>query len=239
MTDRGRAALKQSRDTLQVGPSQMHWTGQELVIDINEWGALPIVSPVRGQIVLTPRALTGMEAVLTPDGRHLWRPFAPMADIEVRLSQGHAWEGHGYFDANFGVRALEDDFRFWTWGRFPMKDRTVCFYDAVRRDGSDLALGVEALADGALRAISAPPATQFRRSAWLVKRETRADPGFMPRQRLSLLDAPFYSRALVETKIDGEVSLGMHEALDLTRFRQPLLKPMLAVRVPRRVGWAS
>jgi carotenoid 1,2-hydratase len=29
----------------------------------------------------------------------------------------------------------------------------------------------------------------------------------------------------------------MHEALDLTRFRQPLLKPMLAVRVPRRARW--
>jgi carotenoid 1,2-hydratase len=29
----------------------------------------------------------------------------------------------------------------------------------------------------------------------------------------------------------------MHEALDLRRFRMPLLKPMLACRVPRRAGW--
>jgi carotenoid 1,2-hydratase len=29
----------------------------------------------------------------------------------------------------------------------------------------------------------------------------------------------------------------MHEALDLRRFRNPLMKPLLAVRVPRRRGW--
>jgi carotenoid 1,2-hydratase len=30
---------------------------------------------------------------------------------------------------------------------------------------------------------------------------------------------------------------GVHEALDLDRFASPFLKPMLAVRVPRRAGW--
>ena len=41
----------------------------------------------------------------------------------------------------------------------------------------------------------------------------------------------------MRTQIDGEETVGMHEALDLVRFRQPVLKPMLAVRVPRRAGW--
>jgi carotenoid 1,2-hydratase len=31
----------------------------------------------------------------------------------------------------------------------------------------------------------------------------------------------------------------VHEALDLDRYKQPLLKPMLAVRVPRRKGWSQ
>jgi carotenoid 1,2-hydratase len=237
MTDRGNAALRQSRDTLEVGPSRMHWTGQDLVIDIDEWGAPPMVSPVRGRIVLTPAALTGAEVRLTPDGSHLWRPFAPMARIDVQLSQGHRWQGHGYFDANLGIRALEDDFRFWTWGRFPLRDRTVCFYDAIRRDGSALALGVQSDRKGDLREITPPPSARMARSLWQVRRDSRADPGTTPRQRLSLLDAPFYSRALVETRIDGEASLGMHEALDLQRFRQPWLMPMLALRVPRRARW--
>jgi hypothetical protein len=31
--------------------------------------------------------------------------------------------------------------------------------------------------------------------------------------------------------------VGVHEALDLDRFASPFLKPMLAVKVPRRAGW--
>lgn len=237
MTDRGAGALRQTRDSLTVGPSQIHWTGRELVIEINEWGALPMVAPVRGRIVLTPAAVTGTEVALTPDARHMWRPFAPIAEIEVDLGPATRWSGHGYFDANFGSRPLEQDFRFWTWGRFPLRDRTVCFYDAIRRDGSTLALGVQIDPSGDLREITPPPLVPMQRSLWALRRESRADPGFVPRQHLSLLDAPFYSRALVETRIDGETSLGMHEALDLRRFRNPLLKPMLAVRVPRRAAW--
>jgi carotenoid 1,2-hydratase len=107
----------------------------------------------------------------------------------------------------------------------------------VRRDGSQLDLAVEIDGSGEVREVSAPPRTRFARSLWQVRRETRADPGTMPRQKLNMLDAPFYSRSLVETKIHGEMTTGVHEALDLTRFRQPLLKPMLALRVPRRRDW--
>ena len=41
-----------------------------------------------------------------PDASHIWRPLAPSARIEVDLSQGNTWSGHGYFDANFGTAAL-------------------------------------------------------------------------------------------------------------------------------------
>ena len=237
MTDRGRAALRQSADTLQVGPSRMHWTGRQLVIEIDEWGALPMVTPVRGRIVLAPSAISGIEVALSPDGAHVWRPFAPTARIEVDLSQGHRWQGHGYFDANFGTRALEADFRTWTWGRFPVKGGAACFYDAVRRDGSVLALGLHMGADGSARRIAPPPMAPLPRSLWALRRQTRADAGVQPRQVMAMLDAPFYSRSLVETRVNGERSVGVHEALDLDRFRRPWMKPMLALRVPRRAGW--
>ena len=42
---------------------------------------------------------------------------------------------------------------------------------------------------------------------------------------------------LHETRLEGAPALGVHEALDLDRFRSPLLKPMLALRVPRRRNW--
>lgn len=237
MTDRGRSALRQSRDTLGVGPSRMRWTGRDLVIEVNEWGAPPLVTPVRGRITLTPTAITGVEVALDPDGRHLWRPFAPVARIDVDLTQGHRWQGHGYFDANFGTRALEADFARWSWGRFPLSDGAACLYDATRHDGSHLGLAVRVFPDGDVREVEAPPLTRFRRTPWLLRRETRAEPGTRPRQRLAMLDAPFYSRSLVETRLWGETTVGVHEALDLTRFARPWLKPLIALRVPRRAAW--
>ncbi len=237
MTDRGRAALRQTADTLTVGPSRMHWTGSSLVIDIDEISSPPLISRVRGRIILTPSAVTGVEVALTPDGAHLWRPFAPSARIEVDLTQGHRWQGHGYFDANFGTRALEADFDTWTWGRFPLQDGALCFYDATRRDGTQLGLGLHVATDGTARAVTPPPKARLPRTLWALRRETRADAGFAPSQKLAMLDAPFYSRSHVETRLNGEISHGVHEALDLTRFRNPALMPMLALRVPRRAGW--
>ena len=240
MTDRGRAALTTTRDMLQVGPSSMRWEGGKLIIDINEIGALPMVTRVRGQIVLTPHAVTSVELPLTPDGAHVWRPFAPSADISVQLeATGWQWSGHGYFDANFGTRALEQDFRFWTWGRYPTAAGATCFYDALRRDGTELEAAIAFDADGTARSVPAPPRTAFKRSLWQVRRETRADPGVTPRQVLPMLDAPFYSRSAVQTTINGEAVTGVHEALDLDRFAKGWLKPMLALRVPRRAAWGG
>ncbi len=238
MTDRGRSALHQSRDALQVGPSRMAWANGSLVIDVNEVSSLPLVSRVQGQIRLTPSALTEVEAVLTPDASHIWRPFAPSATIEVDLSQGHRWTGHGYFDANFGTAALEADFKRWTWGRYPRgHGGTTCFYDGIRADGSTLALGLDVAADGAATVIKPPPLTRLTRTKWGISRDTRCDAGAVPRQTMALLDAPFYSRSVVQTQIGGETVSGVHEALDLTRFRSPIVKAMLATRVPRRMNW--
>jgi carotenoid 1,2-hydratase len=237
MTDRGRTALRQSADRFEVGPSAMTWTGSQLVIDVEEWSAPPLVDRVRGRITLTPSAITPVELRLDAAGAHVWRPFAPVARIEVALNRGVEWSGHGYFDANFGEAALEDDFDYWTWGRFPVRDGAVCFYDATRRDGAATAAALRFDAQGRVETVVAPPKARLPRNLWALRRETRADQGFQPRQRLAMLDAPFYSRALVETRIGGETSVGVHEALDLRRFASPWLKPMLAVRCPRRPGW--
>lgn len=237
MTDRGRAALRQSAHSLVIGPSAMHWRDGRLIIEIDEVSSPPLIARLRGRITLTPSAVTGIEAVLMPGDRHIWRPFAPTARIDVDLTQGHRWQGHGYFDANFGTAALERDFIDWTWGRYPLADGTACFYDARRADGSRLSLGVRIGADGRADPIDPPPETRLARSLWGLGRSTRADPGHRPRQVMAMLDAPFYCRSVVETRIDGEVTTGVHEALDLRRFASPLIKPMLALRVPRRAGW--
>lgn len=238
MTDRGRSALRQTQDSMTVGPSSLHWDGRQLVIDIDEVSAPPIISRVRGQIRVTPSAVTDRELLLTPDGAHVWRPFAPVSSISVDLeAPGWRWDGHGYFDANFGTRALEEDFSYWTWGRYPARGGSTCFYDAVRRDGTELGAGIHFGADGTAEETPLPDKRPLPRSLWTVRRVTRGDPGTQPRQVMSMLDAPFYSRAMVETTLDGEKTTGVFEALDLRRFASPLLKPMLAVRVPRRARW--
>lgn len=238
MTDRGAEALRQTDNTFTVGPSSMHWNGTSLVIDIDEV-SVPHCDRVRGTVTVHPKGLTDVEIPLHDSGSHVWRPFAPVADIEVNLNRsGWQWTGHGYFDANFGTAALEDDFSYWTWGRFPVKGGTACFYDATRRDGSDdLAVALMFDEDGSVRPMDPPPKRTFRRSLWGVRRETRGDAGTLPTQTKMMLDAPFYSRAGVRTQINGEVSDGVHEALDLNRFASPWIKPMLAVKVPRRRRW--
>ncbi|MDJ0858498.1 MAG: carotenoid 1,2-hydratase [Dinoroseobacter sp.] len=237
MTDRGRGALQQTNDTFTVGPSSVHWNGTKLVVDINEVST-PWCDRVKGTVTIHPRGLTDQEVPLTGDGGHIWRPFAPSSDIEVDLNRaGWTWTGHGYFDANFGTRALEADFGYWTWGRYPINGGTASFYDVARRDGSDCAVALRFDEQGGVETMEAPPKTRFSRSLWTVRRETRADEGTRPKQYKAMLDAPFYCRAGVETTIHGERTQGVHEALDLNRFRGPWLMPMLAVRVPRRPGW--
>jgi carotenoid 1,2-hydratase len=238
MTDRGTSALRTSPDTFTVGPSSLHWNGTDLIIDINEVSSLPLISRVRGQITVTPSAITNVELPLTRDGAHIWRPFAPVSRINVDLeAKGWQFTGHGYFDSNFGTRPLETDFSYWTWGRYPTRAGATCFYDATRRDGTALEAAVAFSDTGKAQTITAPPRTGFKRTLWALRRETRADTGTTPKQIKPMLDAPFYSRSIVQTQISGETVQGVHEALDLNRYANPLLKPMLAVRVPRRKNW--
>ncbi|MEJ6389937.1 carotenoid 1,2-hydratase [Gymnodinialimonas ulvae] len=238
MTDRGEEALGLSRDRLQIGPSAMVWKGDRLEVQIDEMST-PHAQKVSGTVTVHPSALTDREMLLSEDGAHVWRPFAPTARIEVDLNRaGWKWSGHGYFDANFGTRALEADFNYWTWGRFPLRDGSACFYDLERRDGTTLATGVGFASDGTPHAIKMPPKQRLNRPLWMVRRETRADADFRPHQVKAMLDAPFYNRSAIKTKINGEETVGVYEALDLDRFRGPWLMPMLAVRVPRRRRWA-
>ena len=137
MTDRGKSALIQEPHKLTIGPSSLIWdpSKKELVIQVNEISSLPIISRLKGTITLKPSGITNVELPLTKEGTHIWRPFAPTAEIEVNLNKPEwQWTGHGYFDANFGTRALEQDFDYWTWGRFPSGKGTSCFYDLELRN---------------------------------------------------------------------------------------------------------
>ncbi len=237
MTDRGASALRLSEDRMEIGPSSMTWDRDALVIDVDEM-TTPHPGKLQGQIRLMPTGVTNIEVPLKDDGSHVWRPFAPTARIDVDLNRkGWQWSGHGYFDANFGTAALEDDFSYWTWSRMPVRGGSAAFYDAERRDGSSLAVALKFAENGHVQPMASPPKQRVSRSLWAVRRETRSDDGSNPRQIKAMLDAPFYTRSVLRTTIHGEETDGVHEALDLNRFASPLIKPMLAVRVPRRKNW--
>jgi len=237
MTERGEESLFQTEDQLKVGPSSFTWDNGKLIIEINEIST-PHLDKVIGKVTITPKLITNIEVNLTRDGSHIWRPFAPNAEINVEIEKkGWNWQGHGYFDANFGTRALEHDFSYWTWSRLPHRDGSIAFYDAIRRNEDPLSVSIKFHSNGQVEEILAPPEARLSRSLWTVKRRTRSDSDYKPTQVKHMLDAPFYTRSAIKTKIYGEVTTGVHEALDLDRFSNPLLKPMLALRVPRTTRW--
>ncbi len=236
MTDRGEGALDRSRARIGIGPSSMEWDGRALTVRVDEM-TWPHMTRIRGEVRLIPSAITEMELALTPDGAHVWRPLAPTARIEVRLGRHGEWDGHGYLDSNFGTRPLEADFSYWTWGRFPHGGGSTVFYDPDRRDGTRLGFAARFGADGSAEAIEPPPEVGLGRSLWAVRRRTRGEDGARARQTRAMLDTPFYTRSAVTTRLGGREVEGVHEAIDLDRFAWPLLKPMIAMKVPRRARW--
>ena len=58
-------------------------------------------------------------------------------------------------------------------------------------------------------------------------------------QARTLEDTPFYARSLLDTCLLGEPVHGVHESLDLERFRSGWVQMLLPFRMPRRSAWAT
>jgi carotenoid 1,2-hydratase len=235
MTERGAQAVEQAPDRFAVGPSALRWEGGSLVIDLDE-RSVPDLRRIRGSVRVHPEAVTGVEVAL--DRAHVWRPFAPVAAIEVDLDlPGWRWRGHGYLDGNFGSRALEADFRSWCWGRYPTEGAPR---SSTTPSAATAAMPRSPSPSGpAARSTRSrpPPETPLPRTFWRLARTTRADPGYRPAQVKAMLDVPFYSRSMVRTRLEGAETVGVHEALDLDRFVHPLNQMLLPLRMPRRARW--
>lgn len=236
MTERGRGAVERTASRIQIGPSALRWDGDALVIEVEEWG-VPLLRRLRGQIRLTPRVLPTTIFQLDGAGRHSWQPIAPKSRIEVSFDRpGASWQGDAYLDSNFGDEPLEAGFRDWSWSRAHLRESSVVLYESCRRDGSTGSLALQFADDGRVVALEPPPVTRLPASGWRVARATRADPGHAASLRRTLVDAPFYARSVIETRLCGETVDGVHESLLLDRFRSNLVRLMLPFRMPRRGG---
>lgn len=232
MTDRRRDALRRGPDQLRIGPSQVAWDGAALTIDIEEVTA-PLPSRLSGRVVLRPEAVSTRAFTLDSAGRHHWHPIAARSRVEVTLTRpALRWSGAAYFDTNRGAAPLEQDFIGWDWCRAPMPEATAILYNAQRRDGSAQSLALRVGRDGAVTDFAPPPEVEMPRTLWRIARPTRAEDG-AARVVRTLVDAPFYSRSEIRTRLLGQDATAVHESLSLDRFASPAMFAMLPFRVPR------
>jgi carotenoid 1,2-hydratase len=231
MTERGAGALARSGDRFAVGRSALRWDGGGLDIDINEVCA-PWPRRLIGRVRLDVEALNREVFELEANGRHFWRPIAPLARVSVMMSHpALQWRGHAYFDMNRGDEPLESGFRGWSWSRARFRDQARIFYEAEGRSGGQTALSLVFDTNGALVERPAPGLVRLPKTLWRLPRHTRSE---QPARVLSTLeDAPFYARSRIAHRIDGEDVISMHESLDLDRFANPVVKAMLPFRMPR------
>jgi carotenoid 1,2-hydratase len=237
MTERGAARVERSATMLRIGPSRLEWDERAgLTIHVQEMNA-PWPRRVRGTVRLVPEVVHGESFALDASARHLWRPIAPCARVEIDFEPPSSrWSGHAYFDANCGSRALEHDFARWHWSRVGSGGgRAAVLYDVTRRDGSDfgLALRFDRNAAQALP-FEPPPRAALPSSAWRIARQTRSDRDSVASVARTLEDGPFYARSIVRSRLDGEDVTAMHESLDLDRFASLWVQAMLPFRMPRR-----
>ncbi len=253
MTERGRGHMERDAQHFRVGPSELRWDGDALVIDIVEWSN-PLPRRVRGSVRLQAPRFFGYQTPLDPGGRHRWGPLAPSARIEVAFTEPQLrWEGEGYLDSNEGDESIEDPFHEWDWSRAPLSDgSTAVIYDVRDRikqaDGASAATQV-ASADagsqgrlialrftpqGTVEPFDPGPRRALRAGLWGVGRSIRSDEG-APAARVhrTLEDTPFYMRSMVSQRLLGEDVIAMHETLYVPRLRSGLVRLMLPWRMPR------
>ncbi|NJO37977.1 MAG: carotenoid 1,2-hydratase [Rhizobiales bacterium] len=258
MTERGRSALTRERTRLTIGPSMLRSEGDDLVITIDET-TVPWPRRLKGEVRVTPAALTTRTFDLDDEGRHRWSPIAPRCRLQVAMDRPSIhWRGNGYLDRNQGERPLEDDFSCWDWSRAQVNDDTVILYDITRRDGGQHAIGLRVDRQGRCLDIEPPPRSPLPPTIWRVPRSTQCGckahlPGCARRlpwnegrgahgtrtpcsARIvdTLEDTPFYSRSIIETHLLGQLTIAMHESLSLDRFRQRWVHLLLPFRMPRR-----
>jgi carotenoid 1,2-hydratase len=233
MTERGRRHLHRTTNTLSIGTSALTWQDDGLTIHIDETCA-PIPRRLRGTVRVFPRLWPGASYSLDAEGQHRWSPLAPLARVEVALTQpAQHWSGEGYLDSNAGAVPLESSFRRWNWSRAPLRDGAAILYDVVRRDGSTQNLSLRFDRAGRIDDLAAPAVIDLPRTGWRLPRGTRADAADGASVTTTFTDAPFYARSLLRTRIAGEQATAMHESLSMTRFTAPVVQAMLPFRMPR------
>lgn len=237
MTERRSNAVQRDASNLAIGPSNVRWEGDELVIDIVEGDTrlfVPWQRSVRGRVRVIPEALNRTAFALDGAENHIWHCLAPCARIEVEMtSPGISWSGKAYLDHNRGAEPLEAGFNTWHWSRAHLKDGALVCYEGERGDGSLFASALRFDARGVPEPVELPPIAALPDSKWGIARRTRSDIG-VAEVRRTWEDTPFYARSELASRFLGEDVVAVQESLDMRRFSSPIVQFMLPYRMPRR-----
>jgi carotenoid 1,2-hydratase len=234
MTERGAAHCHRDAQQFTIGPSQLRWDGQSLVIDINEVG-VPFPHSVKGQVRVHPQGLFNFSTAIDQHGLHRWGPLAPAARVEVKLSQpGQSWKGQAYLDSNEGDEPIDRSCREWDWSRSPMRNgSTAVIYDIQgETTAGDKLLALRFTPQGEVLPFDAPPRQQLPKTMWRIQRRMRSDGPVQVAEQLE--DTPFYQRALLHSSLLGEQVQSFHESITMSRLVSPVVQAMLPFRMPRR-----
>ena len=234
MTERGGKWIYRDQNTFQIGPSQLHWDGSRLTIDIAE-RAIPFGQKVIGKIRLYPQQLCTGVFPLDDLGKHRWGPIAPSARVEVEMAypQLH-WKGHAYFDSNEGDEAISEPFAEWDWSRASLRDgSTAVIYDVRQKNGIENLIAMRFKPDGSTEPFKAPARQSLKKTGWRIERHMRTDLGSEVKTNQLLEDTPFYARSILQSSLLGESVVSMHETLNVPRLVATSTQLMLPWRMPR------
>lgn len=220
-------------NSLQIGPNRLSWSDGTLTCHVDELTA-PLPSKIRGVIRLKGASLDNLRLPLSADGSHAWQPIVPRACVTVDLEHpALQWHGSGYFDANEGNAPLEDAFHGWTWLRAHSRAGATVIYTVRPLNGPLLVHALSFGASGTIQCFTPPAPARLPATAWRLAREIPADRESGTRLLMTLEDAPFYTRSLVETQLCGERITAVHESLSLGRFQCGWVRSLLPFRMRR------
>ncbi len=234
MTERSKRSIAREADRFVIGPSELHWDGTALTIDICEIG-VPVPFPVRGRVRVHPGSLSALHVPLDDASRHRWGPIAPCARVEVELdSPSLRWQGHAYLDSNEGDEPIAQAFREWDWSRATLPDgSTAVIYDVQQKTGPDRLIGLRFFKDGHVEPFDPPPRQPMKKTGWRIDRRMRSDAGSTVRVIDMLEDTPFYERSVLASSLFGQQVISMHETLNVPRLSSGIVQRMLPFRMPR------
>jgi len=237
MTERGEKQVSRSSTEFVIGPSNLRWDGNKLIVQIQE-RAVPFGQKVSGTVELYPNTLFNFSTPLDAAGKHRWGPLAPSARVKVHLnSPDLRWEGNAYLDSNEGDEPISKSFHEWDWSRAEMSGgRTSVIYDVREKNAQEKILALTFNPNGTIDHFEAPPRQALPKTIWGIQ-------GHMRNQRAEGLEVvqvlentPFYTRSVLNSELLGEKVVSFHETLNVPKLTSTATQFMLPWRMPR-ITW--